>query len=1078
MPPATRSKRALEEDTLPATRSGRTTRSLAAKSSGRTTRSLAARMDDEGTGKTSRSKRTVQTIQDSATVRDAEKMIQKPSGAKTTKRRKPKKRNEIPADEEEHHPGGDIVEKQSGLSLNNDEDGHTPIIGGQIDVDGEAKDDSELHDQTSKDAEQGKALLENPPEATLIDILPRQTASAPSSPKAMSTNNTDGDFSTAITNQLQLTVASSEAITTVPPIPPRPRPQPITRDKDRGTDSTDALDYDGNLMERVRSIRLKDQAVTLRQPETHPEVEALFDDGDDDALSSKAVHKDDGAAKSPEGADSQEDDDSVPNLMPRERQRRHRQIVHDSDSDEEHGASPHQSPPAQPRKRHVSRRSDISNSHQDNPSSRRYTAAEKGKQPQVAPTGARKAKQSSSKSMALYADDDSEGDGEVDEDDDNAEEVEGPAKRGPFPIWALEEAQEIRRTYIESIAALAVRAKKSVAATTNLVEGKEAPKKDHYWNMYQSWYGEHGPTKKSAEMKVAEYTKTVVKPAYDAFVDSKDDETTLAEHFAAIRKYYESAQQESNKQRQEDGNAGSSVNVVTTKFQHLSEWAYLNYDSHVIGFVFSLSKDKIGRDLQRIFFGSPQMEFLEKNMRSNIQQSLEDIRGELIVANTRLRTQALDPAPEPWLHKVNFHPKAANDRDRNRRVFPEILRHLTNYVIESNHDDAAVPPPRPLTAFPWSRWFSIAFRHHLTLVQWPAHLSPCPGQEKFDLHTISSSDISKMVRVWRNYKDNELSESDAEERVHIVGWSENEKAYELEHQKDIPLVVNSDREVLVTVQDVPEYLKLIGRHDKARALEQAHVRRKGKARHPSEAPVPQARPLPPRPAYREIDDYNAPMADPNKPRGGAVGPNGRLLDASEIDFTEENDDVVLPPASPHYRYRSPPSRHHYRSPSPHHQSPSLHRRHSPSPHHRSQSPQRHRSHSAHHQLTRTTNHKEYIPDDSKDERPTKRARYQGPTHGHAQYSPTKPGHKRTRNDEQDVQPPSEAEEFSSRKMKKLPPRAYKARPPTSTSSQVPRSRGKRRETYYDDHHNYSPRNQAGPSRQLYTINDEGFDAEY
>ncbi len=70
-------------------------------------------------------------------------------------------------------------------------------------------------------------------------------------------------------------------------------------------------------------------------------------------------------------------------------------------------------------------------------------------------------------------------------------------------------------------------------------------------------------------MKVAEYTKTVVKPAYDTFVDSKDDETTLAEHFAAIRKYYESAQQESNKQRQEDGNAGSSVNVVTTKFQHL-----------------------------------------------------------------------------------------------------------------------------------------------------------------------------------------------------------------------------------------------------------------------------------------------------------------------------------------------------------------------------------------------------------------------------------------------------------------------------------------------------------------------------
>ncbi|KAF4602846.1 hypothetical protein EYR40_006064 [Pleurotus pulmonarius] len=816
MPPATRSKRALEGDKVPVTRSSRTTRSLAAKTG------------DQERSRTTRSTKTADPIQVAESVRDEQKKIQKRSGAKTAKRRKPK-HDEILADEQDHPPD-DIAEKQPGLSLNNDEDDQTAINLGQIDGAGEPKDKNELYDQIAKDAELEKAVSDIPPEEILNDIPPRQTTSNPPSPTAVPADNIDGDFSTAVTNRNQLTVASSEVtaqdlpVTTVPPIPQRPRPQPVTRSKDRGAVSTDMLDYDGNLMERVRSMRLKDQAVALAEPETCPAVETLFDDGDDEAPVSKAAIENDRPAEVPEVAHAHEDSDSASEFMSRGRQRIRRQ-VYDSDSDDEYVASPHPSPPAQSPNQHVVRcsNSDTSNTRQDNTSPRRYTAAEKGKQSQVAPAGARKAKQGSSNTMALYADD-SEGDVMDDGNDtDEAEDVDGHSKRGPFPSWALEEAQEIR-------------------------------------------------------LKVAEYTKTVVKPAYDAFINSKDDETTLFDHFKDIRKFYESAQKESNKQRQEDGNAAASVNLVTAKFKHLCEWSFLNHDVHVISFIFSLAKDKLGRDLQDVCSGSPHMKILHSNMHSNIHQSLEDIRGELIVANTRLRKQTLDPSPEPWLHFVDFFPKAANERDRHRRVLPEILRHLANHVVVTNHKDPTIPLPRPLTSFPWARWPSIAFKYHLTLVQWPAHLSPCPGQKGFDLHAISSADMSKIVRVWRNYKDNELSDPDAEDRVHIVSWSQNEKAYELEDQKNIPLVVNSDGEVVVKVQSVPEYLKLVGKHTKARELEEARTERrkpKGKGRHHSPPPEPQprSRALPPRPAYREIDDYDAPMADPNKPRGAAVGPN-------------------------------------------------------------------------------------------------------------------------------------------------------------------------------------------------------------
>ncbi len=339
--------------------------------------------------------------------------------------------------------------------------------------------------------------------------------------------------------------------------------------------------------------------------------------------------------------------------------------------------------------------------------------------------------------------------------------------------------------------------------------------------------------------------------------------------------------------------------------------------------------------------------------------------------------------------------------------------------------------------------------------------------------------MSKIVRVWRNYKDNELSDPDAEDRVHIVSWSQSkpdivtsvnvcstyvdEKAYELEDQKNIPLVVNSDGEVVVKVQSVPEYLKLVGKHTKARELEEARTERrkpKGKGRHrsPPPEPEPRSRALPPRPAYREIDDYDAPMADPNKPRGAAVGPNGRLLDATEIDFTEEDDSIALPPPP---RHRSP-SPHRRRSSSRHYQSPSP--RHYPSP-------RRHRSPSAQQYGSRSAYHTDIS------ERPTKRARYEEPKHNtYTRYSPTKPSHKRPRNEEEDDHPPLEAEDFGSRKTKKLPPRAYhprpSGRPPASTSSQGSRSRRK------NSNDNYKYPSQPGPSSQLYTIDDDEFSNGY
>ncbi len=58
----------------------------------------------------------------------------------------------------------------------------------------------------------------------------------------------------------------------------------------------------------------------------------------------------------------------------------------------------------------------------------------------------------------------------------------------------------------------------------------------------------------------------------------------------------------------------------------------------------------------------------------------------LSLANAEIRREALAAAPEDWLNKVDFFPKATGDRDRDRRVLPEILRQLTSKQASLQYD--------------------------------------------------------------------------------------------------------------------------------------------------------------------------------------------------------------------------------------------------------------------------------------------------------------------------------------------------------------------------------------------------------
>ncbi|KAG5221136.1 hypothetical protein IMY05_C4464000500 [Salix suchowensis] len=171
------------------------------------------------------------------------------------------------------------------------------------------------------------------------------------------------------------------------------------------------------------------------------------------------------------------------------------------------------------------------------------------------------------------------------------------------------------------------------------------------------------------------------------------------------------------------------------------------------------------------------------------------------------------------------------------------------------------------------------------MINWPAHLLPCSSGPGFkNTHGISSKDITGMVHLWRNYKDNELNDEEADSLLCIVEWSPEEKDMDLKDQATIALAVDdSKQESLVTVHDSLDYLKAMGKRSVAQAKEMAGAEcQSQKDRDECSWPHP----LLPHPVYVEINTNNTPLADPNKPCGAAVGADGRLLNASKIDFTK------------------------------------------------------------------------------------------------------------------------------------------------------------------------------------------------
>ncbi|RDB31060.1 hypothetical protein Hypma_000013 [Hypsizygus marmoreus] len=555
------------------------------------------------------------------------------------------------------------------------------------------------------------------------------------------------------------------------------------------------------------------------------------------------------------------------------------------------------------------------------------------------------------------------------DDDDDIEDGDGEGprhKHGPISERASSAAFAIHAEYQRKIEELASEHRKPVQKFYQLVgQSVTTPKSLNHWNAFQVWYGVNGEKKKPKDLKHPEWIKFVRQEYHDYLKrelgDDWQDAKARATCLEPIITWYKERFQQFVDDKKNNGTFGPIVTKVANKFVQLSSSVYEEYGIHVFGYAINTVSDQFGNTASSSWGGSPAYLTMRTEYDHTISVQIADYNAMFRVAE--MIQQGVDASNH--LFPVN-HDRIGTEspRDRAKRVFAEYLRRDMGQILVLRKSGLS-PAERKQLRMAWVDWANMAYEKQFCLVNWPVE-APLPGKG-FEL-----KDILKNIRVSNSRRRammEDPEDNEDEEFIHIVSWSEEDQKKTSVHRADIPLVIDADGTVVMTVMESTKFL----RDDSNKKTDSKKISRgrKGKNMMPKNLPdeddsrnTKHPRRHSPPPSHR--DRSPAPSRRDCSPsrRGRSPAPShrdrfpttschrrspprrSRSPRCNRSPPPSRRDQSLPPPR----RNRSPASYRHHRSPPPLHRESSrsprgrspLHRDRSPLPQHREHSAYQHR----------------------------------------------------------------------------------------------------------------------------------------
>ncbi|KAF8074782.1 hypothetical protein FPV67DRAFT_1445808 [Lyophyllum atratum] len=357
---------------------------------------------------------------------------------------------------------------------------------------------------------------------------------------------------------------------------------------------------------------------------------------------------------------------------------------------------------------------------------------------------------------------------------------------GPLPKAAADSAVAAYREYLAKLEALSTQYGKPVGLFQQVVgETVKRPRQMNAWNAFQAWYGEFGDIKHDPDMSKDDWVAILSEDWQKRKDDPQVDMTAFRKE---VLDWYDNGINLYVEKKREKGNLPALTSRILDPFIKMSRQVRDQYNLQVFGWLIDTERDAHGATASVAWGGSDEYKELRAEYSTVLTQQASDYEGMFKHKDLRDRERAVA--------KGRFVPKLIDDgppRDRFRRNLGEYLRCDIGGIIGAKLSDKEAS----VLVMRWKDWCDFAYTSQMCLVGWHADL-PALGPD-FNFKKLKQKPLEEMVKA-------RTDSPNSQDVVRVIPWSEADKQRQGANQADIPLLVDTDRTVLLKVSDSTKFL--------------------------------------------------------------------------------------------------------------------------------------------------------------------------------------------------------------------------------------------------------------------------------
>ncbi|KAJ3831293.1 hypothetical protein F5878DRAFT_667706 [Lentinula raphanica] len=392
---------------------------------------------------------------------------------------------------------------------------------------------------------------------------------------------------------------------------------------------------------------------------------------------------------------------------------------------------------------------------------------------------------------------------EKDEEEEDEEEKASAVPKSHVRGLTKEVRAELDQWHVEykeGIKKIAARSGVDMhACFTYLNQQLHPPRAINRFNAFKAHYAEYGTIKKSSTQSLSDYNK-LLREEYWKTLESRLSVGELQDPKARSRAmkpevdWYREQVKNYIETAKESGKVKGTVKAMIRPVLTLAEKLYETSGYHMLGWLINTSSDKFGRSVSAFFAGDHIAKVAKERFGSKMESQVADM--ETMFKMLEMENRQVDAAVAKLHSACTAGPKESR-RDVERRLTNMFFQHDVDQFLGKENN------------IKLNTFIGAAMKQHIRLLNWPIAFFPKANIDTYK--QISAKDVKTIFIPRKAHFDHlyaiQTKAVDPDEDIELDTtygfeyWTAGEQALRVEDQGAVPLVVDVNNNVVVTVDD-------------------------------------------------------------------------------------------------------------------------------------------------------------------------------------------------------------------------------------------------------------------------------------